>query len=48
MEKMNLRAEQALANANETREEGLEESVRTLRDLELLLVGGGDGTSGWP
>ena len=47
MEHTNLRAENALAHVDQ-RDEKPEDAVRTLRDLELALVGGGDGPYGWP
>ena len=47
MEQINLRAGNSLANVDK-KEETTDDPVRTLRDLELMLVGGGDGQTGWP
>ena len=44
MEKIKLGADQARELANDV--ESVE--VRTLADLEMVLVGGGDGPYDWP
>ncbi|HYC37723.1 MAG TPA: hypothetical protein VEC19_14950 [Usitatibacter sp.] len=47
MNEIKLAVEQSNDVARDTNDEG-EGAIRTLRDLEMVLVGGGDGPYGWP